>query len=151
MKMLKWRNDLCIQFRSVCMCCDSGSILYLGFTILKMRIMHFPLTSIGILHVQIIGGKLYVNVICSLEQMLCKFRVIFSIFSRATQALFRNLTSNGENVVKLELEWLSYLIFHFYFIFTDCFSSRLIFRNKADAKVKTGICLSFYLCSFQAW
>lgn len=26
-----------------------------------------------------------------------------------------NLTSNEENVVKLELMWLSYLIFHLYF------------------------------------
>lgn len=56
-----------------------------------------------------------------------------------------NLTSNGENVVKLELEWLSYLIFHFYF-FADCLGSRFIFRNTADAKVKTVICPRDSIC-----
>lgn len=45
-----------------------------------------------------------------------------------------NLTSNEENVVKLELSWLSCLIFHFYFS-PDCFSLRLVFRNKAGVEV----------------
>lgn len=44
-----------------------------------------------------------------------------------------NLTSNEENAVKLELSWLSYLIFHPYFS-PDCFSFRLVFRNKAGAE-----------------
>ena len=45
-----------------------------------------------------------------------------------------NLTSNEENVVKLGLSWLSCLIIHFYFS-PDCFSLRLVFRNKAGVEV----------------